>query len=135
MCPAIANSFNSNMRRTKKLWKNIQLYLEDSSAHGFKYIGRNNSAAEKLLWIVLIAAAFYVSSTMILTFWKESVDNPMSTVMDTKLVKNVPFPTVTINSDSSINPWGFIERFYNQYEFADTEKPYETLDTVNASKS
>lgn len=72
--------------------------------------GRNSF--EKLFWVTAILLGFSFNVYMIMQSVRENYDNPILTTVDTKSVKEVPFPAITVDSGVITNPWGYIEKVW-----------------------
>ena len=124
-------------------------FFSQSSIHGLSYLTPQSSVAEKLLWIIAILTSLIVAGVMIRTRYImlvfaciiihsiyslnfsliEAEMNPISTNMEMISVDKVPFPAITVNSDSIANPWGFIEKSFNMLAFD------SALPKINIEKS
>lgn len=96
---------------------NIRGYLKETTVHGFRYVADGTNVFERVFWVVWITFGFCGSYYMVSQSIKEGRDNPILTTIDTASVTTVPFPAVTVDGGSLMNPWGHITKLYNQVEF------------------
>ena len=106
------------MERLKEvLFQTVSEYFNTTTIHGFAYLLKSKSVIERLTWCIIIVSCMGFAGFLIQQALFESEEDPIATTVDLVSVKNVPYPAVTINSDPSINPWGFTEKMYNSLVF------------------
>jgi acid-sensing ion channel, other len=74
-------------------------FLDNSSIHGFKYIGdKNRPWFERILWIVIFLISFSGCCKLIFDVHQKFDQNPVIVTFDEKptSISEIPFPAVTI---------------------------------------
>jgi acid-sensing ion channel, other len=74
-------------------------YLDNSSIHGFKYIGdKTRPWFERILWIVIFLISFFGCCKLIFDVHQKFDQNPVIVTFDEKPTKisEIPFPAVTV---------------------------------------
>ncbi|TRY68635.1 hypothetical protein TCAL_08884 [Tigriopus californicus] len=116
------NKSQASSRGTAVL-RNIRSYLKETTVHGFRYVADGANIFERLFWVIWITFGFCGSYYMVSQSIKEGRENPILTTIDTASVTTVPFPAVTVDGGSLMNPWGHITKLYNQVEFECYDDP------------
>ena len=81
------------------MWKDqLKLYLRETSAHGWKYLLVGQNIVEKVLWALVLLISFLLAFNMIVVYWMETDANPILTTVDTKLVTEIPFPSIAVDA-------------------------------------
>ncbi|XP_054289370.1 pickpocket protein 28-like [Macrosteles quadrilineatus] len=81
-----------------------------TSLHCFKYLSDHKcSWKERLLWVCVLSAAVFATCRMISDQFHHYYNNPIvySTLATRKLIRDIPFPAVTICSHNQIPPSAF----------------------------
>lgn len=131
-------------RHRQSLCEHFQFFINDTSAHGWKYLDQHSPKIQIIFWILVLVVSFGLAFTMISSFWRESKTNPISTTINTRyfvpevepafhsvlnlkvrLVTQIPFPTVAVDAGDVIDRWGFLEKYYDQFEFMADSKPFD----------
>ena len=83
----------------KRVLFSIIQYLEETTIHGLRYLSVGRNFAEKSVWLIGIAISFSFAGYLIQTTIDQAESEPVLTTIETGLVKDVPFPAVTIRAD------------------------------------
>ena len=73
----------------------VRTFLESSTIHGLGYISTTRKLV-KLFWIIVVIAGFTGASIMIYQSFKDWSDNPVTTTIETRPIKEIAFPKVTV---------------------------------------
>ena len=95
----------------------IYNYLQTTSIHGCFYLYDGQNWIEKSFWFLLLVMSLTISGLLIQQSLFEANQDPILTTLTTTNIREIPFPAITINADSEINPWGFMEKILNQLAF------------------
>ena len=81
------------------------------------YIASSNGIF-RLAWIALVAISIYYQTSLIIDAQYDFAVNPLKTITLNKDVREVPFPAITVDSGTVINPFGFIIDELNKIAFS-----------------
>lgn len=90
---------------SKMSFKVIKSYLEETTIHGFRYVGEAGSIAKRLTWSVLITISFTLAARLIAANLRDTSENPFVTSVTTVPVHEVPFPAVSVERSVVYPPW------------------------------
>ena len=82
----------------------IKDYLDHTTIHGFKYI---LSGETFLIWVLSILAAFASTLFLSYSYISDAIHDPITTLLSTVDVREVPFPAVTVDAGKVVNPMGY----------------------------
>lgn len=131
-----------------KCFKNFQIYTDNSTIHGVKYLGESNRHwLEKIFWISSITICFVLLSFTIREIYDNWDENPvlLTFAEKTHSISDIPFPAVTICPVTQIdrnklNFTEFVQYFKNTQSgeiFFEKAKSFEAalhLCTLNYSQ-
>ena len=92
------------MNLQQKFIESVRGYLESTTIHGFSYLGASKSIIERVAWVFIIGTCFTLAGMLISKSIKDANENPVLTTFETVPVKEVPFPSVTIDGGDP-DPW------------------------------
>ena len=73
----------------------VKTFLESSTVHGLSYISTTRRLV-RLFWIIIVAAGFTGASVLIYQSFQDWSDNPITTTIETRPIKEIKFPKVTV---------------------------------------
>ena len=92
------------MNLRQKFAESVRGYLESTTIHGFSYLGASKSVIERVAWVLIIGTCFALAWTLIVKNIKDANENPVLTTFENVPVKEVPFPSITIDGGDT-DPW------------------------------
>ncbi|TRY73274.1 hypothetical protein TCAL_01937 [Tigriopus californicus] len=98
----------------------IQNFAENTTAHGFRYIGqRGASLVSRLFWIFVIGSGFSLVGYLAHQSFADWSSSPVITTIDSvsASIKDLPFPTVTICPKLDTNQFAYPEMVANEHKF------------------
>ncbi len=109
----------------QKLRETLESYAGQSTLHGVSYLASSASGsclkaglAQRLFWVLSIAAAYGLAMCLIALSFRETRDFPLVTDAEIVRASQVPVPAVTIDAGDILNPWGPVEKLLNLARFS-----------------
>ncbi len=99
--------------RPTMLLRHVRHFLQETTIHGFRYLGGGTCLLEKALWSCLIALSLIACTFLILSSFREVAENPFLTSVDSVPIQDLPFPAVSVGGvdiGRGINPWMNFQR-------------------------
>ena len=109
---------NFRMRILTSLRDEVDRFCEETSIHGFPYLATSKRFATRIIWAVIVSAAFIVATNFLLQSFESNASNPISTSIDTIGVEEVHFPAVTIYPGNYRNKKALTRRLLNYFQFS-----------------
>ena len=81
--------------RAVMFWDGVQNFLESSSIAGFGHIASTRKYA-RLFWITIVIAGFIGACIMINKSFQQWEENPITTTIESRPIKELTFPKVTV---------------------------------------
>ena len=85
----------------------IREFLESSNVHGLVYISKSESTWGKVLWALTVVVSFSLAIILISDSFQDWSDQPVSSVISTRPIRDLNFPNVTIcppeNTNTALN--------------------------------
>jgi hypothetical protein len=99
--------------------KEIYAYFSQASVHGFFYFCAKISKLERIFWILITFAMFFIASSLVENTFLNWRNNPTIIVPagNNVPISQIQFPTVTICPDFTPNRWGFLRNLLNLLKF------------------
>ena len=95
----------------------IHNFLEVSTIHGLAYLGRSQARSTRGIWtVIVLTAATFVTYFLCQTITGYDTKYT-STIIETRSIKDYPFPAVTFHPGDYSSKKEFLRRFLNQFEF------------------
>ena len=89
--------FRAELFIMNAIWQEAQKFFASTSIHGLPYISNSQSRSTRIIWTIFALSALCGASY----FLYETVDGfdekYVSTTIDTRSIKEFPFPAVTFN--------------------------------------
>ena len=106
----------------RKLLSELNNFSEATTVHGFAYLSKGQSKCTRLIWSLIVLGAAVVAGYFLFFTIKGFDEHYTSTTIETRSVKEFPFPAVTFHPGDFDSNTGFIRIFLNQFEFTRFEK-------------
>lgn len=134
---ALANRMTKIKRRYSKyerpvyaLWELFSDYSEISTIHGVRYMGeKKRHWTERLWWLIAVVSSIIVCSLLVYQTWLKWQRTPVIvTFSDSSTpVYEIPFPTVTICTDSKMRSLNYTNIFHQ----LNNESSYSTMNITS----
>ena len=118
----------------KSLWREANEFFASTSIHGFPYINNSHVRSTRIIWTIIVAGALGAASYFLYQTVDGFYDKYVSTTIETRSIKEFPFPAVTFDPGDFNSKKGFLRTFLNQFEFTRYEKNSPLKDNGNFSK-
>ena len=107
--------------KMKRLIQDLNEFLQFSTIHGLPYIAKENSKSTRCIWLTFVLGAtigtsYFLSQTIVGFDEKYTVTN-----IETRNVKDYPFPAVTFHPGQFNSKKAFMRTFLNQFQFTRCE--------------
>ncbi len=117
----------------ERLYTTLNVYLEESSVHGLRYLARrrgdgedaSRSCVDMAFWTAVLATTFIIAIVFIRNSLREAHDFPVITTVDRILINDVPFPAVTVDAGEVLNPWGYVEKVLGAVDYQCFDHPFD----------
>ena len=83
----------------KKWLHSLFEYFEQTTIHGLRYLSEGRGLVEKLIWLIVILVSFGFAAYLIYQTVDDNESEPVLTNIETALIKDVPFPAITVRAD------------------------------------
>ena len=97
--------------------KEAYMFCEATTIHGLSYLSTNQSKSTRIIWTLIVLAAFGIASY----FLYQTIDGfdtkYTSTTVEDRNIKDYPFPSVTFDPGEFNMENSFLRTFLNQFEF------------------
>ena len=107
------------MNLRHEIVESLRGYLDSTTIHGFSYLGASKNVIERIAWIFIIGTCFTLAGVLITKSIEDANENPILTTFETVSVKDVPFPSVTIDSGEP-DQWEPSAKVFNSLAFEST---------------
>ena len=105
------------MRRTAGLWREMNDFFASTSIHGFPYISDTHSKSTRIIWTVIVVGGFGITSYFLYNTVDGFSEKHISTTVETRSIKDYPFPAVTFHPGEYNSEKYFLKKFLNEFEF------------------
>ena len=114
---------------------NMLKYLNDffaaTTIHGFSYISHEQTRSTRIIWTAIVLVASGGASFLLYQTVDGFSENFVSTTIQTRGVRNFPFPAVTFYPGDYNSEHGFKRVFLNQFDFTRYEDKNTLRDDQN----
>ncbi len=83
----------------------LRSYFQETSIHGFHYVGEAGSLHKRLIWATLIIISFTMAALLMRSNLRDTKENPFVTSITTVPVQEVPYPAVSVHHSHFKPPW------------------------------
>ena len=104
------------------LSREVNEFFTSTSIHGFFYISNSQTRFTRITWTLLVLAATGTASYFLYQTVDGFYEKYVSTTIETRSVKEFPFPAVTFHPGEFNSKKAFLRNFMNQFEFTRYDK-------------
>ena len=101
----------------RSLQKEANAFFSSTSIHGFPYISSTQSRSTRVIWTVIVLASFGINAYFLFETLNGFNEKYVTTTVETKSIKEYPFPAVTFHPGEYNSKNAFLRHFLNQFEF------------------
>ena len=101
----------------RRLQKEANEFFSSTSIHGFPYISNTQSGSTRVIWTVIVLASFGINAYFLFETLNGFNEKYVTTTLETKSIKDYPFPAVTFHPGEYNSKNAFLRHFLNQFEF------------------
>lgn len=114
---ALAKKLKKRKINKKNVNNYFTEYCNNTSIHGFKYLGEHNrSCFEKLWWFITITVSLFFCIFLIMEAYRKWQRSPVLVSFATKQtpIMQIPFPAITIcpETKAKVSVYNLTENFY-----------------------
>ena len=106
----------------RSLLSELNNFSEATTIHGFAYLSKDQSKCTRLIWSLTVLGAAVVAGYFLYETIKGFDEHYTSTTIETRSVKQFPFPAVTFHPGDFNSNSGLMQMFLNQFEFTRFEE-------------
>lgn len=106
----------------RSLLSELNNFSEATTIHGFAYLSKDQSKCTRLIWTLIVLGAAVVAGYFLYETIKGFDEHYTSTTIETRSVKQFPFPAVTFHPGDFNSNSGLMQMFLNQFEFTRFEE-------------
>ena len=119
----------------RKLLTELNNFSEGTTLHGFAYLSKGQTLCTRLIWSLILVGAAGVAGYFLYQTIRGFDENFTSTKIETRSVKEFPFPAVTFHPGEFNSNKGFLKMFLDQLEFTryDKNDPLQNNDKFKKS--
>ncbi|BES96238.1 Amiloride-sensitive sodium channel [Nesidiocoris tenuis] len=93
------------MRKMVKMFATVSNFFENTSLHGFKFIGnREIHWSERILWTIVCIVSWIGSGVLLYISYTAYQENAVRYGFETYLTENTPLPSVSVCEDNNLEP-------------------------------
>ena len=112
------------------LWRELNEFFSSTSIHGFPYISDVHSRSTRIIWCLIILAGFGATSYFLYYTLDGFDEKYISTTIETRNIKEYPFPAVTFYPSEYNSKNAFKRNFLNQFEFTRYQQSSQLLNNT-----
>ena len=101
----------------RRFLSELNNFSEATTVHGFAYLSKGQSKCTRFIWGLIVLGAAGVAGYFLVNTIKGFGEHYTSTTIETRSVKEFPFPAVTFHPGDFYSNKGFVRIFLNQLEF------------------
>ena len=102
----------------KTFLKEFNDFLETTSVHGLFYINKGQTRYSRIIWSLIVLSAAGIAGYFLYETISGFEEKFTSTTIETRSVKQFPFPAVTFHAGDYNSKDIFLRTFLNQFEFS-----------------
>ena len=99
------------------LYERINEFFETTTIHGLFYISLNQTKCTRIIWTVVVLLATGTATYFLYQTVSRFEENYTSTNMETRSIKEFPFPAITFDPGDYNTKDAFLRNIANQFEF------------------
>ena len=101
----------------RKFLSELNNFSEATTVHGFAYLSKGQRRSTRIIWSLIVLGAAVVAGYFLYSTIKGFDENYTSTTIETRSIKEYPFPAVTFHPGDFNSHKAFTRIFFNQFEF------------------
>ena len=106
------------IKSMRNLSTELYEFFEATTIHGLAYLGPSHTKCTKIFWIIIILSAGVIASLLLYETILGFDTKYTSTTIETRNIKEFPFPAVTFHPGDYSSKKAFIKKFLNQFDFS-----------------
>ena len=98
----------------RRLQSELNSFSEGTTLHGFAYLSKGQTLCTRIIWSLILLGAAGVAGYFLYQTVKGYDENYTSTKIETRSIKEFPFPAVTFHPGDFHSNRAFLQMFLNQ---------------------
>ena len=110
----------------RRILTELNNFSEATTVHGFAYLSKGQRKGTKVIWSLIVTGAAIVAGYFLFNTIKGFDEKYTSTTIETRNIKDFPFPAVTFHPGDFNSENSFLRTYLNQFGFT----RYEESDNI-----
>ena len=110
----------------RRILTELNNFSEATTVHGFAYLSKSQRKGTKVIWSLIVTGAAIVAGYFLFNTIKGFDEKYTSTTIETRNIKDFPFPAVTFHPGDFNSENSFLRTYLNQFGFT----RYEESDNI-----
>ena len=101
----------------RRILTELNNFSEATTVHGFAYLSKGQRKSTKVIWSLIVTGAAIVAGYFLFNTIKGFDEKYTSTTIETRNIKDFPFPAVTFHPGDFNSENSFLRTYLNQFGF------------------
>ena len=106
----------------RRILTELNNFSEATTVHGFAYLSKGQRKGTKVIWSLIVTGAAIVAGYFLFNTIKGFDEKYTSTTIETRNIKDFPFPAVTFHPGDFNSENSFLRTYLNQFGFTRYEE-------------